>query len=409
MEVLYPRCAGLDVHKDSLVACARIISDTGVEHHVDTFDATTSGLLALSDWLERHGVTHVAMEATGVYWKPVWRVLEGCFELVLANAMHIKNIPGRKTDVNDATWIADLLAHGLIRGSFVPPTAVQELRTLTRTRKQLVREKAAHALRIEKVLQEANLKIGSVLSDILGQAGRALLDAILAGETDPERLLALVEKRRLKASRAQLREALRGRVTPHHRFVLKLHLDQIRSLDAAIAAVETEVGDRLQPFRVAAERLTTIPGVSAVTASVIVAEIGIDMSRFPTVGHLISWAGLCPKNDASAGKRRSTRIRKGAPWLKTTLVQSAWAAARARDTYLRAQFLRLKARRGPRKAIVAVAASILTAAYFMLRNGTTYQDLGPHHFDRSDRLRAAVRLARRIQTLGYEVQLREAA
>jgi transposase len=409
MEVLYPRCAGLDVHKETVVACARIVRDTGVEQDVETFGSTTSGLLALSDWLREQGVTHVAMEATGAYWKPVWHVLEESFALVLANAMHVKNVPGRKTDVNDATWIADLLAHGLIRGSFVPPRPVQELRVLTRTRKQLVREKAAHVQRIEKVLEDANLKITTVLADIVGQSGRALLRAIIAGETDPARLLAVIENRRLKASRSQLAEALRGRITSHHRFMLKLHLQQVDSLDQAIATIETEVGESLRPFRDAAERLATIPGVSALTASVIVSEIGIDMARFPTAGHLISWAGLCPKSDESAGKRRSTRIRKGAPWLKTTLVQSAWAAVRTKGTYLRAQFLRLKSRRGPRKAIIAVAASILTAAYFMLRKGTTYEDLGHDYFERGDRARAALRLVRRLQHLGYLVQVEDAA
>ena len=409
MQVLYPRCGGLDVHKDSVVACARIVTESDVEQDVETFGTTTSALLELSEWLERRGVTHVAMEATGVYWKPVWHVLEGSFELILANAMHIKNVPGRKTDVNDAMWIADLLAHGLIRGSFVPPTRVQDLRSLTRTRKQLVREKSAHVQRIEKVLEDAHLKIGSVLSDIMGETGRAVLRAIVAGETDPEKLLACVGKRRLKASRAQLLEALRGRLRPHHRFMLKLHLQQVDSLDHAIATIEAEVGESLQPFREAAQRLTTIPGVSDVAASVIVAEIGIDMSRFPTAGHLLSWAGLCPKNDESAGKRRSTRIRKGAPWLKTALVQCAWAATRAKGTYLRAQFLRLKSHRGPRKAIIAVAGSILTAVYFMLRNGTTYQDLGDDYFERGDRARAAVRLVRRLQRLGYTVQVEEAA
>jgi transposase len=399
----------LDVHKDSVVACARVVSEAGVEHTVATYGTTTSSLLELSDWLERHGVTVVAMEATGVYWKPVWHILEGTFDLVLANASHIRNVPGRKTDVNDATWIADLLAHGLIRASFVPPTAVQELRALTRTRKQLVRERASHVNRIEKVLQDANLKIGSVLSDIVGQSGRRMLAAILDGESDPERLLAGVDTHRLKASWAQLLEALRGRVTAHHRFLLRLHLDQVDSLDHAITAIETEVGGSLEFFRAAIEWLTTIPGVSDTAASVLVAEIGVDMTRFPTAGHLISWAGLCPKNDESAGKRRSNRLRHGAPWLKTTLVQCAWAAARSHDTYLRAQFLRLRARRGPRKAIMAVAASILTAAYHMLLDGTTYQDLGANHFDRGDRQRVALRLAKRIQNLGYDVQIREAA
>jgi transposase len=408
MQVLYARCAGLDVHKDTVVACARLVGEEGVKSVVETFETTTSALLALCDWLEGHGVTHVAMEATGVYWKPVWHILEGSFELVLANAMHIKNVPGRKTDVNDATWIADLLAHGLIRGSFVPPTSIQELRGLTRTRKQLVREKASHVQRIDKTLQDANVKIGSVLADIMGQSGRAILDAIVGGQSDPEKLVELASKR-VKATRAELIEALRGRVTKHHRFLLKLHLHQIDELDQAITSIETEVGESLAPFRAAAELLKTIPGISEVAASVIVAEIGIDMERFPSSAHLISWAGLCPKSDESAGKRRSTRVRKGAPWLKTTLVQCAWSATRSKGTYLRAQFLRIRARRGPKKAILAVAASILTAAYFMLKNNATYNDLGPDHFDRADRTKMASRLTRKLVELGYTVEIKSAA
>lgn len=408
MEVLYSKCAGLDVHKDSVVACARIASDGDVQQSVRAFGTTTGELLALGDWLAEMGCTHVAMEATGVYWKPVWHVLEGQFELVLANAMHIRNVPGRKTDVNDAMWIADLLAHGLIRASFVPPTAVQELRVLTRTRKQLVREKAQHVQRIQKTLEDANLKIASVMSDIMGVSGRALLDALIAGETDPEKLVELT-RGRLKASRSTLVEALRGRITKNHRFLLRLHLDQIHSLEKSLEALEEEVGSLLEPFRFAAELLTTIPGVSDIVAHVIVAEIGIDMSRFPTAGHLISWAGLCPRNDESAGKRRSTRLRHGAPWLKTALVQSAWAAARAKNTYLRAQFLRLKSRRGPKKAILAVAASILTAAYFMLRDGVAYRDLGSDHFDRTDKTKTIRRLVRRLEDLGCAVELKAAA
>lgn len=408
MEVHHARCAGLDVHKDTVVACARVVGEGGVEHFVETFGATTSPLLALADWLGKHGVTHVAMEATGVYWKPVWHVLEDSFELVLANAMHIKNVPGRKTDVNDATWIADLLAHGLIRGSFVPPTSIQELRGLTRTRKQLVREKASHVQRIDKILQDANVKLGSVLTDIMGQSGRAILDAIVGGDSDPEKLVALVNKR-VKATPAELVESLRGRVTKHHRFLLQLHLHQVDELDQAIASIEKEVGDSLAPFRAAADLLNTIPGVSEVAASVIVSEIGVDMSRFPTSAHLISWAGLCPRSDESAGKRRSTRVRKSAPWLKTTLVQCAWCATRAKDTYLRAQFLRLRARRGPKKAILAVAGSILTAAYFMLKNNATYRDLGADYFDRADREKMASRLVRKLGELGYTVDVKKVA
>lgn len=402
MEVLHPKCAGLDVHRDTVVACARIAADDAVVQDVRTFGATTKELMALSEWLTDHGVTHVAMEATGVYWQPVWHILEGSFELVLANAMHIKNVPGRKTDVNDATWIADLLAHGLIRGSFVPPAPVQDLRMLTRTRKQLVRERASHVQRVDKILQDANLKLGSVLTDIMGQSGRAILDAIVKGETDPAKLVLLVTKR-VKASRDKITEALRGKVTANHRFLLKLHLGQADALQAAIEEIDREVGERLDPFRVSATRLTQIPGISDVVAAAIVSEIGVDMSRFQTSAHLISWAGLCPKNDESAGKRRSTRLRKGAPWLKTLLVQSAWCATRAKTTYLQAQFLRIKARRGPKKAIMAVAASILTAAYHMLKNGVDYHDLGANHFSGADKTKSVNRLLRKIENLGFEV------
>jgi transposase len=408
MEVLHTHCAGLDVHKDTVVACARVVVDGRVDQPVVTFGTTTTDLLALSDWLMAHGCTHVAMEATGVYWKPVWHVLEGAFALVLANAAHIKNVPGRKTDVNDAVWIADLLAHGLIRASFVPETPIQHLRTLTRTRKQLVRERAQHVQRIQKTLEDANLKIASVVSDIMGQNGRAILGAILGGETDPRRLVA-VTNGRLRASQQTLVEALRGRITAHHRFLLQLHVDQVGALETALAAVDKAVGAALDPVRDGTALLKTIPGVSDVVAQVIVSEIGVDMSRFPTAGHLRSWAGLCPRNDESAGKRRSTRLRPGAPWLKTTLVQAAWAAARSKDTYLHAQFLRLKSRRGPKKAIIAVAASILTAAYGMLRDGVEYRDLGGEYFDARDKSKAALRLVRRLRDLGFAVDLKEVA
>ncbi len=408
MEVVHERCAGLDVHQDNVVACLRVAAGGRIEQEVKTFATTTQGLLELSDWLTERGCTHAAMESTGVYWKPVWHVLEGSFELVLANAMHIKNMPGRKTDVNDAMWIADLLAHGLIRGSFVPPTPVQELRDLTRTRKQLVREIAQHTQRIQKTLEDANIKLTGIISDVLGKSGRAMLEALIAGETNPEKLVELTS-RRLKATRAELVEALRGRVREHHRFLLKLHLGQVDTLQAAVRDVEARVGETLQPFHDLAELLTTMPGVSDTVAHVIVSEIGVDMSRFPTAAHLISWAGLCPRSDESAGKRRSTRIRKGAPWLKTVLVQAAWAAARTKDSYLRAQFLRLKSRRGPMKAIVAVAASMLTAAYHMLRDGVEYEDLTGSYFDTRDRTKLAKRLIRRLQDLGLTVEVRAAA
>jgi transposase len=407
MDVLYPRCAGLDVHKDTVVACARLVTEQGVTQEVAVFGTTTRALLGLADWLAGRGCTHVAMEATGVYWKPVWHVLEAAeaaFELVLANAAHIRNVPGRKTDVNDAMWIADLLAHGLIRGSFVPPADIQELRSLLRTRKQLVREQAQHVLRLQKTLEDANLKLASVVSDLMGVSGRAILEALIAGETRPERLVALT-KGRLKASPEALREALRGQVTAHHRFLLKLHLEQVDALGRAIAAVEAEAGTVLAPFRARATLLTTIPGVSDTVAQAIISEIGVEMTRFPTAGHLISWAGLCPRQDESAGKRRSTRVRHSGTWLKTTLVQAAWSATRTKECYLRAQFLRLKSRRGPKKAIIAVAASILTAAYYMLRDGTEYRDLGADYFARLDTARLEWHHVQRLNALGYSVTL----
>lgn len=407
MDVIHRKCAGLDVHKKSVVACVRLAEGTSLHQPIETFPTTTRGLVALAEWLSEHGVTHVAMEATGVYWKPVWHVLEADFELVLANAAHIKNVPGRKTDVNDATWIADLFAHGLIRGSFVPPTPIQEMRDLTRTRKQLVRERSAHVLRIQKALEDANLKFAGVVTDILGKSGRAILDALVRGETDPKALADLAEGR-LKAKHAELLEACRGHVRAHHRALLKLHLGLIDALDRAIEEVDEGLGKALESEQAKVALLRTIPGVSDTTARVIVAEIGLDMTRFPTVGHLLSWAGLCPRNDESAGKRRSTRIRPGAPWLKTTLVQAAWAAARTKRTYLASQFARLKARRGPKKAIVAVAASMLTAAYFMLSNDTAYRDLGPDHFARQDRTKTIARLTRRLKDLGCEVEVKAA-
>lgn len=407
MELLHPRCAGLDVHKDTVVACLRCVS-APVYRETRTFSTTTKGLLELEEWLSEHRCTHVAMEATGVYWKPVWHILEGGFELVLANAQHIRNVPGRKTDVNDAAWIAELLAHGLIRSSFVPPAHVQELRDLTRTRKQLVREQAQHTQRLQKVLEDANLKVGSVLSSVVGKSGRAMLEAIIAGEADPERLAGLALGTARK-KHALLVEALRGRITEHHRTMLRLHLGLFDSLQSAVEEVDAALGKSLAPIREQVRLLKTMPGVSDIAANVIVAEIGVDMSRFPSAGHLVSWAGLCPRSDESAGKRRSTRVRKGDPWLKTTLVTAAWSAVRVRDSYLRGQFLRIRSRRGAKKAILAVAASMLTACYFMLLNKAPYKDLGSDHLDRRDKTKTIGRLMRRLRDLGCEVEIKQAA
>ncbi|MXY78179.1 MAG: IS110 family transposase [Chloroflexi bacterium] len=409
MEVLYPRCAGLDVHSRRVNACVRVAAGRTVTTEHREFATTTAGLLELAAWLTEAGCTHVAMEATGVYWKPVWHILEDeeSFTLVLANAQHIQNVPGRKSDRNDAAWIADLLAHGLIRGSFVPPAPIQALRDLTRTRKQLVGEIARHAQRLQKTLEDANVKLTRVVTDILGVSGRAILTAIIAGQTDPERL-ADCTNGRLKASRADIVAAVHGRVTPHHRFLLELHLSQVDALSAAVQKLERQADEVLRPFREAADRLKTMPGVSETVARVIISEVGVDMAQFPSAGHLVSWAGLCPRLDESAGKRRSTRIRHATPWLKTALVQAAWAASRKNGSYLQAQYRRLKGRRGPKKAIVAVAASMLTAAYFMLRDETDYHDLGGRYLADRDADRVKQRLLRRLRDLGVEVEVKAA-
>ena len=408
MELMHARCAGLDVHKDTVVACVRLATASKPEQETRTFGTVTRELECLRDWLIERQVSHVAMEATGVYWVPVWHLLESAFELVLANPAHIKNVPGRKTDVKDAEWIADLLAHGLISASFVPPTTIQELRHLTRDRVQFEREQTRHIQRIQKTLQDANIKIDSVISDLMGKSGRAFLAAIVAGETDPERLARLGSPR-LKASHEEIVEALRGIVTDHHRRTIKRHLDMIRSTEAAIADIDLEVVALLEPFQAQVELLKTMPGVSDTTAHVIVAEIGTDMSRFPSAGHLVSWAGLSPRCDESAGKRRNTRIGKGGQWLKTTLVQAAWSAVRTKDSHFKALFLRLKARRGPKKAIIAVAAEMLRSAWYMLTRGEAYKDPGDARLDTEAKEKAALRLVRKLSKLGYTVDLPAAA
>ena len=420
MEVIHKRVAGLDVHKATVVACVRLMSNRKVSRDCRTFATTTEGLLALLAWLTECRCTHVAMEATGVYWTPVWKILsEGAFELIVANAAHIKQVPGRKTDMNDAMWIADLLACGLIRASFVPEEEIQELRSLMRTRKQLVREQTRHIQRIQKTLAEANIRLDTVISDTLGVSGRRIIEAMIAGVRNPHQLAALAH-RGIKASPKELYDALHGRLTDHHRFLLRLYLAQWDAADAAIQHVDREVDGRIErmdaaeedgqaPFRQLILLLCSIPGVSVLSATTILAEIGRDMSRFPTAGHLVAWAGLCPGQNESAGKRKSSRLRKGAPWLKTMLVQCAWAAKRQKNSYYAAQFQRLKSRRGPQKAICAVAASILTAVYHMLNNGTFHQDLGAGYFDRRSPEAKARRLVAQLSRLGFEVQLQPLA
>ena len=408
MEVLYRRCAGLDLHQQSVVACARWVEGRKVRQEVETFKTTTKGLRALRDWLCGHGCTHAAMESTGVYWKPVWQVLEGSLELILAHAQEVRNLPGRKSDVNDAMWLADLMAHGLIRGSFVPPTTVQALRDLSRTRTQLKNEVSRHTLRLQKTLETAGLKLTGLISDVLGVTGRAIVEAVISGETDPQ-ALAKLRRRGIKASQEQLCDALQGRIQEHHRILLRIHLDQIDSLQQAVCQLEAQMGDLLEPFRSTVELLKTMPGIQETTARIVLAEIGFDLARFDTPGQLVSWAGLCPGSDESAGKRRSTRIRPGNSWLRTALIQAAWAASRKKDSYLCSLYLRLRSRRGAKKAIVAVAASMLTSIYFMLKRQQPYADLGPTHFDQRQRQRVARRLVRRLEDLGLKVEVKEAA
>jgi transposase len=421
MEVMHERVAGLDVHKASIVACVRLQAGGKSNRQCQSFDTTTDGLLALLGWLVECRCTHVAMEATGVYWLPVWKILsEGDFTLIVANAAHIKNVPGRKSDLNDAMWIADLVACGLVKASFVPEERMQELRSLLRTRKQLGREQTRHVQRVQKTLAEANIKLDAVISDIMGASGRRIIEAMVAGVRQPRKLADLAGKQ-IKATPKELYDALHGRLTDHHRFLLGLHLRQWDALEATIREIDREVEARIAhmdreakpgaaPFRDLIGLLCTIPGVAKLSATTILAEIGRDMNRFPTAGHLVAWAGLCPGQNESAGKRKTTRLRKGAPWLKTMLVQCAWAAKRKKNSYYRAQFFRLQSRRGPQKAICAVAASILTAVYHILKDGTEHDDLGGDYFDRRRSTEAqAKRLVGQLTRLGFDVHLQPAA
>ena len=374
MEILHDCCAGLDVHKKTVVACVRRVgSDGTVSSQVRTFGTMTAELLELSDWLQAQGVHHVAMESTGVYWKPIFNLLEGNFAIILVNAQRLKNVPGRKTDVKDAEWIAQLLQYGLLSPSFIPPPEIRQLRDLTRQRTQLIRDRAAVANRIQKVLEDANIKLGDVASDVLGVSGRAMIQALIAGVEDADHLAQLA-KRRLRAKIPALKQALHGRVTEHHRFLLRGLLDQIMFLEGLIARFNARIEQAMAPFTTTAERLRGIPGVGQQVGEVIVAELGTDMAQFPTAGHLASWAGLCPGNDESAGKRRSGKTTKGSQWLRTTLVQAAWAASHTKETIFSACYQRWARRLGKKKALVAVAHKILVVIYILLKKGTDYRE-----------------------------------
>lgn len=407
MEVLYPRCAGLDVHKDLVVACTRIAQGRRVDYQIKEFGTTTKELLSLLDWLSTFEITHAAMESTGVYWKPVWHILEDSFELTLGNAKQMKTVPGRKSDQKDSAWISDLQAHGLIKPSFVPPRPIQELRDLTRTRKQFVAERTRHVQRIQKVLEDANVKLASVLSDIMGLSGRRILDALIRGERDPEKMANLAHAS-VKAPRSKIAEALEGKVTDHHRFMLRLHLRHIESIDAEVQMLEEQIQKALDPFRNAVDLITTHPGVGPDAAASIIAEIGVDMSVFPSADHLVAWGCLSPGLNGTGGKKKSCPTRR-AKWLKATMTQCAWAATHKRDSYMCAQYHRIKARRGKKRAIVAVGATILRDIWHMLSNNTPYRELGSDFYDRRNRERSARRLVHRLQKMGYNVDVRLAA
>ena len=409
MDVVNERCAGLDVHKKTVVACVRVPGlDRRRRKVTRTFSTTMAGLQALRDWLADHGVTRAAMESTGVYWRPVYAVLEPCFELLLVNARHVKHLPGRKTDVKDSEWLAQLLEHGLLRGSFIPPAPIRDLRDLTRRRKALSRDRGKEITRVAKTLELANVKLGSVVSDIMGVTGRAILKAMIEGEEDPQ-ILAGLARGSLCRKRKELAEVVPGLMRDHHRFLLREQLvtidhlsERIRKLDARIEAVT-------RPFASAIELLESMPGVARLAAEAILAETGDDMSRFPTAGHFASWARVCPGNHESAGKRRSASTGKGNAWLRAALSQAAWAASRTKGSYYRALYHRHKARGGPKKAIVAVQHAMMVAIWHMFSRGTMHEDLGPDHFQGHDKKRRLRYLVGQLRRLGVDVPLEGAA
>ena len=405
MQVVYARCAGLDVHQKTLSACVLVCEPDGKKRRqVRVFDCFTGDLLLLADWLRGQGVTHVAMEATGVYWRPVWAVLEGQFEQLLVNPQHIKTVPGRKTDTKDCEWIADLLQHGLLKGSFVPPTTIQDLRDLTRYRVELRQSQSRVANRIQKLLEQANLKLSSVASNTLGVSGRQMLEAIVSGQDSPEQLAQLA-RGKLKSKIPQLVQALEGRVRPHHRFLLAGFLEEWDWFEQRIVRMEEEIDKQIRPFEQAIALWQTMPGVDHVTACSLVAEIGVEMNQFPTAQQLASWAAICPGNHESAGKRKSGKTRDGNKWLRRTLCQVAWAVSRKKNCYLSSQFRRIAARRGPKRALMAVAHSMLVIGYHMLKTGKGYRELGGNYLDQINKDQLQRHFVKRLQKLGFKVTL----
>ncbi|OLE64876.1 MAG: IS110 family transposase [Cyanobacteria bacterium 13_1_40CM_2_61_4] len=407
LTVLYARCAGLDVHKLTVVACILLTAPSGqVSQEVRTFTTTTAGLQALSDWLASYGVTHVAMESTGIYWRPVFNLLESRFEVILVNAQHMKAIPGHKTDIKDSEWIAQLLSHGLLKASFIPPKPIRDLRDLLRSRKTLVQERAQAINRVQKVLETANIKLSSVATDVLGKSGRDMLEALLAGVGDADSLAQLA-RGRLRAKLPALREALDGRVEATHRVLLRHLLDLIDFLQGQLDRLSAEIDQLLVPYEGLIARLMQIPGIGRMAAATIVAELGTDMSRFPSAKHLASWAGVAPGNKQSGGKRLRAATTKGNTHLRAVLAEVVWVISHTKDTYLSAQYHRLARRLGKKKAIVAVSHSVLTIIYHLLRTGQDYHDLGPHFFETLDTTRQRDTAVRRLEALGYKVILEE--
>jgi transposase len=405
MDVIYPRCCGLDIHKKTVVACL-MTSEAGQPpaQTIRTFSTMTADLLALVDWLHAAGCTHVAMESTGVYWRPIDNILEGLLTLLVVNAQHMKAVPGRKTDVKDAAWIAELLRHGLLRGSFIPSKPQRQLRELTRHRTTLVQDRARVINRLQMILEDANIKLASVVTDIRGVSARAMLEALIAGERDVAALAELA-RGRLRTKRDQLAAALRGYFTPHHSFLVTEYLSQIDYLDEAIDRVSAAIDQHLIAEQEAVTLLDTIPGVSQRTAEILLAEIGTDMTRFPNAKHLASWAGMCPGHYESGGKRLGGKTRKGNRWLRQALVEVAHVASKMKQTYLAAQYRRIAARRGKKRALIAVGHTILRLVYTLLTRKQAYQDLGATYFDTLDQHRVERRLVQRLERLGYQVSL----